>query len=201
MNPPIPVLPQGSPAPSSWIVRHLPLIQEAGPAARALDLACGSGRHARWLAAQGLQVTAVDRDARALATLAAVPGITPVEADLEPPEGSAWPLAGRVFEAIVITNYLWRPRLDETLALLAPGGVWLHETFAQGHARFGRPSRPDFLLQPGELLDSARRHGLTVVAYEHGVLQDPPRCVQRIAAVRPTDPSAEPPPHPLPAWN
>ena len=184
--------------PSPWVVRHAQSIPACG---KVLDLACGSGRHARRLAAQGLQVTAVDRDASALATLAAVPGITPVEADLEPPEGSAWPLAGRVFEAIVVTNYLWRPRLDETLALLAPGGVWLHETFAQGHARFGRPSRPDFLLQPGELLDSARRHGLTVVAYEHGVLENPARCVQRIAAVRPATPSAEPALHPLPPWD
>ncbi len=176
----------GSGAPSSWITRHAPLIAGLAGGARVLDLACGAGRHARWLAAQGAQVTAVDRDRAALATLAGagLPGITPLEVDLEPPEGTPWPLAGQHFDAVVITNYLWRPRLDEAVALLAPGGVLLHETFAQGHARFGRPSRPDFLLHPGELLELARRHDLTVVAYEDGVLPDPPRRVQRIAALR-----------------
>ena len=166
----------GSGAPSSWITRHAPLIAGLAGGARVLDLACGAGRHARWLAAQGAQVTAVDRDRAALATLAGagLPGITPLEVDLEPPEGTPWPLAGQHFDAVIITNYLWRPRLDEAVALLAPGGVLLHETFAQGHARFGRPSRPDFLLHPGELLELARRHDLTVVAYEDGVLPEPP---------------------------
>lgn len=200
------VLPHGSGAPSSWITRHAPLIAGLADGARVLDLACGAGRHARWLAAQGARVTAVDRDAAALGALAGagLPGIGTLEADLEPPEGAPWPLAGLRFDAVVITNYLWRPRLDEAVALLAPGGVLLHETFAQGHARFGRPSRPDFLLRPGELLELARRHGLTVVAYEDGVLSDPPRRVQRIAAVRETDApgvdrSADGPLHPLPS--
>ena len=196
----------GSGAPSSWITRHAPLIAGLADGARVLDLACGAGRHARWLAAQGARVTAVDRDAAALGVLAGagLPGIGTLEADLEPPEGAPWPLAGLRFDAVVITNYLWRPRLDEAVALLAPGGVLLHETFAQGHARFGRPSRHDFLLRPGELLELARRHGLTVVAYEDGVLQDPPRRVQRIAAVREAEapgngPSADGPLHPLPS--
>jgi len=68
---------------------------------------------------------------------------------------------------------------------LAPGGLLLYETFAVGNERFGRPRNPEFLLRPGELLEVAASAGLTVAAYEHGALGDPPRAmVQRICAVR-----------------
>lgn len=163
-------------APSAWVQRWAHLI---APGGTVLDLACGSGRHVRWLAAQGLRVTGVDRDAEALAPLHGVAEL--VVADLEA-EGP-WPLAGRRFDAVVVTNYLWRPRFADVLALLADDGVLLYETFAAGHEALGRPSRPDFLLQPGELLQ--RCAGLQVVAYEDGRLEDPPRRVQRIAALGP----------------
>jgi SAM-dependent methyltransferase len=141
-----------------------------------LDLACGSGRHVRWLAAQGFTVTAVDRDAAALATLRTIAQVH--EADLE---GAPWPLPGRRFDALVVTNYLWRPLWPDLLAALDEGGVLIYETFAHGNQHFGKPSRPDFLLRHGELLEAAK--GLRIVAYEDGFLQPPPRCVQRIAAV------------------
>jgi SAM-dependent methyltransferase len=144
-----------------------------------LDVACGRGRHLRWFAQRGHPVTGVDRDADALATLAGV-GAT-VQADIE---NGPWPFAGRQFAGVVVTNYLWRPLFAQLLAAVAPGGVLLHETFAQGNETVGKPSRPDFLLAPGELL--AAYAGLTVVAYEHGFLDAPPRFVQRIAAVRAT---------------
>jgi SAM-dependent methyltransferase len=167
-------------APSDWIQRWASLIPPGGAV---LDLACGSGRHLRWLAARGFRVTGVDRNADALAPLAAL-GETLV-ADLEADGPAPWPLAGRRFDAVVVTNYLWRPRFDDLLALLADDGVLLYETFADGHEALGRPSRPDFLLRRGELL--ARCAGLQVVAFEEGRLDDPPRCVQRIAALRPRD--------------
>ena len=163
----------GSGAPSPWVVRWAHLI---APGGTVLDVACGSGRHLRWLAAQGFRVTGVDRDAAALAALADV-GETLV-ADLE---NGPWPLPGRRFDAVVVTNYLWRPLVPALRASLADGGVYLHETFADGHAAHGRPSRPDFLLQRGELLQMTT--GLRTVAYEDGELADPPRCVQRIAAL------------------
>jgi SAM-dependent methyltransferase len=150
--------------------------------ARALDLACGSGRHTRWLAARGLAVTAVDRDAVALAGLRDV--ATVLEADLE---GAPWPLPGRPFDLVVVTNYLWRALLPQVVASVAPGGLLVYETFALGNERHGRPRNPDFLLRPGELLDAVRVE-LEVVAYEHGDCVDPPRCVQRIAAQRPIAP-------------
>jgi len=150
---------------------------------RVLDLACGMGRHTRWFLARGQAVMAVDRSAPALAAVAALDSsgnhLEPLEADLE---NAAWPLAGRTFDAVVVTNYLWRPLLGPITASVAPGGVLIYETFAAGNEAFGRPSRPDFLLQPGELLTACA--GLQIVAYEHGLLDGPKRVVQRIAAVR-----------------
>ena len=168
----------GSDVVSSWVQRYAPLI----PGGEVLDLACGSGRHARHLAALGHAVLAVDRDAAALAA-AAGPDITVSEIDLEA-DGAAWPFGPRRFAGIVVTNYLHRPLVDAMLASLAPGGMLIYETFADGNAQFGKPSNPAFLLQPGELLEWAARHGLRVIAYEDGVLAPPkPAMVQRICAV------------------
>lgn len=169
------------PDPSPWVCRHAALIPPVPGGARVLDLACGSGRHVRWLAERGHRVTAVDRDAAAVAPLRDIAEV--IVADIEQ---GPWPLDGRDFDAVVVTNYLWRPLLPRLVASVAPGGVLIHETFAHGHAAFGRPSRPDFLLQPGELLDAVRPAGLRVIAYEDGFLDGPPRLVQRIAAVRET---------------
>lgn len=141
-----------------------------------LDLACGSGRHVRWLAAQGFELTAVDRDAVAVQALHAIARVQ--VADLE---GAPWPLAGERFDAVVVTNYLWRPLWPQLLAALAEGGVLIYETFAEGQQTVGRPARPEFLLRHGELLQVAR--DLQIVAYEDGFLDAPPRFVQRIAAV------------------
>ncbi|HET7776396.1 MAG TPA: methyltransferase domain-containing protein [Azospira sp.] len=166
--------------PSPWIRRFAGLIP---PSRAVLDLACGSGRHARWLAQRGHPVLAVDRDGEALATLAEVPGVETLPADLE---GAPWPLAGRSFAGIVVTNYLHRPLMPFLAASLEAGGVLLYETFMAGNERFGRPSRPDFLLQPGELLDFAREQGLQVLAYEAGEVSRPkPAMVQRLAAWKP----------------
>lgn len=180
--------------PSPWVVRWSPLV---APGGAVLDVACGSGRHLSWFHARGHRVTGVDRSAEALRPLAPLQrdGAELVEADIE---DGPWPFAGRVFDAVVVTNYLWRPRLDDIVSALAPGGVLIYETFAAGNETVGRPARADFLLRPGELLDVCR--GLRVVAYENGFLDAPARFVQRIAAVRPaaadgSDSAADPPRH------
>jgi SAM-dependent methyltransferase len=162
--------------PSPWVQRFATLLV---PGAQVLDLACGSGRHLRWLVAQGFQLTGVDRDAAAAEPLRAVAEI--VIADIE---SGPWPLAGRRFDGIVITNYLWRPLWPLLLASLNEGGVFIHETFAHGQQLVGKPSRPEFLLQPGELLQACT--GLRVVAFEDGfeTLGGSGRYVQRIAAVQ-----------------
>ena len=168
---------------SPWVRRYAPLI----PGGAVLDLACGAGRHSRHLASLGHSVVAVDRDPEALA-LAAGPDITTSAIDLEE-EGAAWPFGAARFAGIVVTNYLHRPLTAAMIASLAPDGVLIHETFAEGNAQFGKPSNPDFLLRPGELLDWARGHGLRVVAFEEGVVDAPKTAmVQRICAVKPDFP-------------
>lgn len=161
------------PSPSNWVARWAPLIPAGG---RVLDLACGSGRHLRWLAERGWQLTGVDRDAEAVQPLCAVAEI--VVADIE---DGPWPLDGRRFDGIVVTNYLWRPLLPRIAASLAPAGVLIYETFADGQQHYGRPSKPEFLLQRGELLRAFA--GLGIVAYEDGLETGPERRVQRLVAV------------------
>jgi SAM-dependent methyltransferase len=165
-------------APSPWIVRHAHLIARR---ARILDLACGHGRHARIFAQRGAQVLAVDRDAEALAAINGLAGITTRQIDLE---SSDWPFATERFDAIVVTNYLHRPRLPHIVACVADDGVLLYETFARGNEAYGRPSNPAFLLEPGELL-AAVRGRLSVVEFAQGVIVSDGRraVVQHIAAV------------------
>jgi SAM-dependent methyltransferase len=165
-------------APSEWVTRWAHLVRPAG---RVLDLACGSGRNARWFAERGHAVVGVDRDAEAVAALPA-----PIAGRVADLEQGTWPLADEVpFDAVVVTNYLHRPLWADLADALAPGGVLLYETFASGNETVGKPSRPDFLLQPGELLEVARMHGLRVIGYEDGVLEVPRTAfVQRLCAVR-----------------
>jgi SAM-dependent methyltransferase len=174
--------------PSAWVQRWSALVP-AG--ARVLDVACGSGRHARWFATRGARVTALDRDALALAPLRDLAGAT-VEVIVADIENAPWPLARREFDAVVVTNYLWRALLPTLVASVSGGGVLIYETFSHGNATVGKPSNPDFLLQPGELLRAVGE--LRVVAFEDGFVGEPaPRFVQRVAAVRERRlPAAEP---------
>ena len=165
-------------APSPWVVRCAALIPAGGAV---LDLACGGGRHSRWLAERGHQVEAVDQDAEALASLADVAGVHTRCADLE---GGPWPYGGRAFAGIVVTNFLWRPLLPFLLPLLEPGGVLIYETFMVGNEAFRQPTNPAYLLRPGELLEVVRGR-LSVIAFEQGQLAlEPPAVVQRLCAQR-----------------
>jgi len=174
-------------APSEWISRFAPLIRGGG---RVLDLACGGGRHARLLAQLGYQVAAVDRDAQALELLAPLTGIEIKCADLE---SGPWPYPGAVFAGIVVASYLHRPLFPLLLNSLEQEGVLIYETFALGNERYGRPSNPQFLLRPGELL-SVVGGRLRVVAYEDMFVSSPkPAMVQRICAIAGPDSAARAP--------
>jgi SAM-dependent methyltransferase len=168
----------GSGAASAWVQRWSHLLP---PDASVLDVACGAGRHLAWFANRGHTVTGIDLDTTQATQQ--VPTATLLKADIE---NEAWPLmhdaTPQQFGAVVVTNYLWRPLFPTLLHSVAPGGLLLYETFAAGNETVGRPSRPDFLLQPGELL--AICTGWHVVAFEQGYLEDPARFVQRIAALR-----------------
>ncbi len=150
-------------------MRWAPLVTR-GPV---LDVASGAGRHAKFFAQRGLQVVAVDREAQVLPE-----GITFVKADLE--DGRPWPFAGRRFGGIVVTNYLHRPLFAMLAAALDENGVLIYETFMTGNERFGKPSNPNFLLRPGELLQAFG--ALTVVAFEQGTIGN--AVVQRICVIR-----------------
>ncbi|MEY2617187.1 MAG: hypothetical protein RL522_189 [Pseudomonadota bacterium] len=164
--------------PSDWIRRWAHLAPAGRPV---LDVACGAGRHLLEFAGRGHPVTGVDRDPQALAAAAwHLDGVGElVQADIE---NGPWPFANRQFGAVVVTNYLWRDLLPTLVHCVETGGVLLYETFAAGNETVGKPSRPDFLLRPGELLTACA--GLRVVAYEDGFEAAPDRFVQRVAAVR-----------------
>ena len=174
-----------NPSVSCWIRRFSHLAPAGGCV---LDLAAGGGRHSAWFLGGGHPVTAVDRAVDGLELLKAAhdadarPRLEIIEADLE--DGSPWPLAERRFDAVIVVNYLHRPLFPHLVAALAPGGVLLYDTFAVGQEAFGRPSNPDFLLKPGELLDVVRDH-LQIIAYEHGLIDGAsgPAVKQRLAAI------------------
>jgi SAM-dependent methyltransferase len=157
---------------SDWVRRWAPLVAR-GPV---LDVACGAGRHAILFAERGFEVVALDRDPQALAS-----SIHFVKADLE--DGSPWPFPGRRFAAIVVTNYLHRPLFPILVESLDQGGVLIYETFMAGNERYGRPSNPNFLLRPAELLEAFAM--LTVAAFEQGTVERPKKAVvQRICVIR-----------------
>ena len=162
--------------PSGWVCRWASQIPQGG---RVLDVACGAGRHARYLAEHGFAVDAVDIDISACEGIT-VPNIAFRQADLE---GGPWPYPPGVFQGVVVTNYLHRPLLPMLLESLAQGGVLIYETFALGNERYGRPKNPNFLLLPDELLEIVRGK-LHVIAFED-VLVETPRLarMQRICAI------------------
>jgi len=164
-------------SPSPWVRRWAGLIRSGGCV---LDVACGYGRHLRYLSSLGLAVVGVDRDETALAASRQTAGVEIHVADIE---SGPWPFAPGRFDGVVVTNYLHRPIFPSLIEALAPGGVLIYETFAAGNERYGRPINPDFLLRPGELLERARP--LEVLAFEQGLIESPKRAVvQRICAVR-----------------
>lgn len=159
----------GPESPSEWVLRWAPLVKR-GPV---LDVASGSGRHARLFVEKKLPVVAVDREPQS------IPGVKFVQADLE--NGSPWPFVGQRFGAIVVTNYLHRPLFKSIADSLAEGGMLIYETFMIGNERFGRPSNPDFLLKPGELREAFA--SLEVLGFEEGEVARPkPAVTQRICA-------------------
>jgi SAM-dependent methyltransferase len=170
---------------SEWVQRWSHLLRPAGTV---LDLACGHGRHLQWFAARGHAVTGVDKSAEAIEAVGALGEA--VVADIE---NGPWPLMHgfegeevRQFDAVIVTNYLWRPLFERIRQSLAPGGILIYETFAQGNETVGKPSRHDFLLQPAELLRAFGQ--LHIIAFEQGFRSNPPRFVQRLVASSPDKP-------------
>lgn len=165
--------------PSPWVQKFTPLIEPRGAV---LDLACGPGRHTRFLLAAGYSVTALDKDVSGLNDISGAPNLEIIESDLE--TGADYVLKGRRFSAIVVVNYLYRPLFAELIDGLASGGVLIYQTFMQGNEAYGRPRNPDFLLQENELKEVFGKK-LTVTAFEQGYTAIPsPAMTQKICAIK-----------------
>lgn len=168
-------------SPSPWVTRFSHLVPER---ARVLDVAGGYGRHSEHFLKKNCTVVAIDIDTAAIESIASrMPTVLTIQADIE---HGPWPLIDaqdkpQLFDAIVVTNYLWRPLMPTLLASLGIGGVLIYETFTQGNETVGKPSRSDFLLRRGELLEVCK--SLRIVAFEDGFLTSPERFVQRVIAV------------------
>ena len=168
---------------TDWVRRyaiHLPKNQ-----APVLDLACGGGRHAYFLRQQGYAVLALDKDTSAFAQLQQA-GVCTLDYDLEQ-VGRALPFEDASFSGILVCNYLHRPLLPELLRCLQVGGVLIYDTFMQGHQKYGRPHRDEFLLNTDELLDFARLAQLEVLAFEQGLQSsalDGPSMRQSLCAIK-----------------
>ena len=179
---------------SSWVKRWSHLVKPKGTV---LDVACGHGRHAYYFHQLNHRLTLVDRSQEAIESIAIEAHVC--EKVISDIENGPWPFAGKQFDAVVVTNYLWRPLMPNLMASLAADGVLIYETFATGNETVGKPSRPDFLLQPGELLQICK--DLHVVAFEDGFINDEgghsARYVQRIAAVREAGQKPAPARYPL----
>jgi SAM-dependent methyltransferase len=163
--------------PSAWACRWLNGISHGS---RVLDFASGYGRNTAYALQQGMAVLAVDRDPLAVDSVPSA--ARRMCTDLE---HAPWPFEHEKFAVVIVTNYLFRPRLDLLCSLLAPAGRLIYETFMQGNERYGRPRSRDFLLAPDELLALAQRTGLQVLAFEQGYCEQPlPAMMQRICAQR-----------------
>ena len=159
-----------------------------------LDVACGSGRHLRAALERGYRLTGIDRDLSGLADLAAHDRVELIKSDLE--NGQRPAFAGKQYDGVIVTNYLWRPILPDILAAVAPAGLLIYETFAAGNEHYGRPSNPDFLLTPGELIKAVQPGPLTPVAFEHAKILwgGHSRIIQRLCAAGPDHPWLNDPP-------
>ena len=186
--------------PSPWVERFSGLVKPGGTV---LDLASGGGRHGRLFLERGHPVTFLDKNTDPVADLGERADILTVDLedgrDIFTGDG---PLASRTFDAVVVVNYLYRDHIEPLIGALAPGGVFIYETFARGNERFTRPRNPDHLLKSGELLEAVSGK-LQVVAYEHGIVEaaDLPGVKQRLCAVNDLGPGTredgDPEPHAL----
>jgi len=161
---------------SEWVAHWAATIPQYG---KVLDIACGRGRHAVYLANLGYNVNAVDNDSDATQLLEKCPGVTCRVCDLE---SQPWPFAQSSFDGVVVSNYLHRPLFPHIVDAITSGGALIYETFARGNEKYGKPTNPNFLLGRGELLDVVRSR-FHVIAYEDLDITSPrPACVQRICA-------------------
>lgn len=151
-----------------------------------LDLACGYGRNGLFLARHNVSVIFADN------SKVAIQSITE-ELQRSELEGECWlvdfeaigshPLKGKMFDAVMVFNYLHRPLLSSIKAAIRPGGLIIYETFTVKQREFGRPNNPHFLLQPSELRTAF--DDWEILQDFEGEAQDPKRAIASLIARRP----------------
>ena len=168
-------------SPSTWVMQKA---QSWPKGSKILDFAAGKGRHSFALSelhCKKFDILAVDQNSEELKNLKKVcSDITICHADLE--KNTVWPFFDQKFDVVLVTNYLFRPRLTDLFSLIRTGGCIVYETFAEGNEIYGKPRNPDYLLSKGELLKILPKD-FEVVDYFHGKVEQPkPAIIQRLAA-------------------
>jgi len=174
--------------PAPFLCEQLEALRSLGEG-EILDLACGAGRNALYLARalqdSELRVAACDRDREALAALdreAGARGLS-VRSFLCELEESSNPLPQGAYAAIIVFRYLHRPLMPSLRAAVRPGGLVLYETFTREQRQFGRPRRDAFLLEAGEL--PGLFPGWELIEHWEGVLDEPKSALARVLVRRP----------------
>ena len=179
----------GSGQPSRWLVEIEASLLPPCPGARALDLACGPGRNAIWLAEHGWTVDAWDlsdvglailgRELRERAAQGRPLAVEPRQVDLDTVE-----LPPACYDLILNLLFLDRRLWPTMAAALRPGGLLVFETFVDLPGGRRSEVNPAHLLAPGELRTAFERLGLATVRYDEAG----PRGTARLLARTPTCP-------------
>lgn len=170
----------GAAHPSEFLVHHVDAIQ-----GRVLDVGCGKGRNALYLARRGHTVDAIDiayaglHVARHVATAEGL-HLRLVQADLDD-----FPLPKGLYDGVINIRFLKRELFPSLVQALKPGGVLLFETFLIDQLRIGHPKNPAYLLRHGELREAFG--SLDLLKYEEGRFEEPegPVYLARLLARRP----------------
>ena len=164
---------------SNWVLENYNFIKKKG---LILDLACGSGRHGRFLLEKGFNVVFLDQDTSQLDWVPEAFRSQVIKHDLE--TGTSWDFLPCSFDAVVVTNYLYRPIFPDLLSIIDEGGVLIYETFSKGNEIYGKPTNSNYLLEPEELIDLVRP-SMRLISFKEGYSSEGKESItQKIVAVK-----------------
>ena len=169
--------------PSNWIINQVDAL-EISKKNNILDFASGNGRHAINLVKSYSRITAIDKDVNKLNLYKNTENINTICFDLETDE--EWPLGKESFDVIIVTNYLYRPRIKELTSLLKKDGFLFYETFAVGNEKYGKPTNPAYLLKKRELINIFKNKFEIIYYFQGKVVSDKISIIQRCSLKKKT---------------